>query len=682
MATAHKIGTPAGFKLQADYEPSGDQPKAIAQLVEGIEAGHSAQTLLGVTGSGKTFTMASVIQQVQRPALVLAHNKTLAAQLATEFREFFPSNAVEYFVSYYDYYQPEAYIPRSDTYIEKETDINWEIDKLRLSATRSIFERRDVIIVATVSCIYGIGSPEDYRDVSPRLEVGATYDRQRLLRRLVGLQYQRTQGNIERSRFRVRGDVLEIQPAYEDMALRFEFWDEKLERIVQLEPLTGEILQELDQVTIYPARFYVTPTEKLQGAISTIEKELDAHLAIVEAEGKLLEAARLRQRTNFDLEMLRETGTCHGIENYSRHLSGREPGQPPWVLLDYMPDDFILVVDESHATLPQVRGMLAGDRSRKESLVGYGFRLPSAFDNRPLSFEEFETHMRQAVFMSATPGPYEYEHSEQMVEQIVRPTGLVDPAIEVRKTEGQIDDLIGEIQKRVEAHERVLVTTLTKRMAEDLSEYMAEIGIKVHYLHSEIDTLERVEILTDLRRGVYDVVVGINLLREGLDLPEVSLVAILDADKEGFLRSDTSLIQTVGRAARHLHGRVLMYGDVVTQSMQRAIDETYRRRSLQIKYNQEHGITPAGIVKSLHDIRERVAENADEEAIARAAEAAPEYDIGFRRTGEMSRLEIAQLIKSNESKMRLAADSLEFEKAAALRDQISKLRQELAQSKS
>ena len=680
MATAHKIGTPAGFKLQADFQPSGDQPKAIAQLVEGIEAGHSAQTLLGVTGSGKTFTMASVIQQVQRPALVLAHNKTLAAQLATEFREFFPTNAVEYFVSYYDYYQPEAYIPRSDTYIEKETDINWEIDKLRLSATRSVFERRDVIIVATVSCIYGIGSPEDYRDVSPRLEVGASYDRQRLLRRLVGLQYQRTQGNIERSRFRVRGDVLEIQPAYEDMALRFEFWDEKLERIVQLEPLTGEILQELDQVTIYPARFYVTPTEKLQGAITTVEKELDEQLAIVEAEGKLLEAARLRQRTNFDLEMLRETGTCHGIENYSRHLSGRDPGQPPWVLLDYMPDDFILVVDESHATLPQVRGMLAGDRSRKESLVGYGFRLPSAFDNRPLSFAEFETHMRQAVFMSATPGPYEYEHSEQMVEQIVRPTGLVDPAIEVRKTEGQIDDLIGEIQKRVEAHERVLVTTLTKRMAEDLSEYMAEIGIKVHYLHSEIDTLERVEILTDLRRGVYDVVVGINLLREGLDLPEVSMVAILDADKEGFLRSDTSLIQTVGRAARHLHGKVLMYGDVVTQSMQRAIDETYRRRSLQIKYNQEHDITPSGIVKALHDIRERVAENADEEAIARAAEAAPEYDIGFRRTGEMSRLEIAQLIKSHESKMRLAADSLEFEKAAALRDQISKLRQALAES--
>ena len=681
MATAHKIGTPAGFKLQADFEPSGDQPKAIAQLVEGIEAGHSAQTLLGVTGSGKTFTMASVIQQVQRPALVLAHNKTLAAQLATEFREFFPTNAVEYFVSYYDYYQPEAYIARSDTYIEKETDINWEIDKLRLSATRSVFERRDVIIVATVSCIYGIGSPEDYRDVSPRLEVGASYDRQRLLRRLVGLQYQRTQGNIERSRFRVRGDVLEIQPAYEDMALRFEFWDEKLERIVQLEPLTGEILQELDHVTIYPARFYVTPTEKLQGAITTIEKELDEQLAIVEAEGKLLEAARLRQRTNFDLEMLRETGTCHGIENYSRHLSGRDPGQPPWVLLDYMPDDFILVVDESHATLPQVRGMLAGDRSRKESLVGYGFRLPSAFDNRPLSFEEFETHMRQAVFMSATPGPYEYEHSEQMVEQIVRPTGLVDPAIEVRKTEGQIDDLIGEIQKRVEAHERVLVTTLTKRMAEDLSEYMAEIGIKVHYLHSEIDTLERVEILTDLRRGVYDVVVGINLLREGLDLPEVSMVAILDADKEGFLRSDTSLIQTVGRAARHLHGKVLMYGDIVTQSMQRAIDETYRRRSLQIKYNQEHDITPAGIVKALHDIRERVVENADEEAIARAAEAAPEYDIGFRRTDEMSRLEIAQLIKSHESKMRLAADSLEFEKAAALRDQISKLRQQLAESK-
>ena len=674
MVTTPNSGAPAGFRLEAPYGPAGDQPKAIAQLVEGVRAGHRRQTLLGVTGSGKTFTIANVINAVQRPALVLAHNKTLAAQLTTELSEFFPHNAVEYFVSYYDYYQPEAYVARTDTFIEKETDINWEIDKLRLSATRSLFERRDVIIVASVSCIYGIGSPEDYGQVSLAIAAGQAYDRQWLLRRLVAMQYQRNDAGFQRGRFRVRGDVVEIHPAYDDFVLRCEFFDEELERIAKIEPLTGEILEDVESVTIYPARFYVTPAERLNEALKAVEDELTEYAAQLDERGKVLEAARLRQRTNFDLEMLRETGMCFGIENYSRHLSGRRPGQPPWVLLDYLPDDFLLVVDESHATLPQVRGMLAGDRSRKQSLVDYGFRMPSAFDNRPLAFDEFETYMRSSVFMSATPGPYEYEHSEQVVEQIVRPTGLVDPAIEVRPTEGQIDDLIGEINKRVQVHERVLCTTLTKRMAEDLAEYLAEIGIKVHYLHSEIDTLERVTILSELRRGVYDVVVGINLLREGLDLPEVSLVAILDADKEGFLRADTSLIQTIGRAARHLHGRVIMYADIVTASMQRAIDETYRRRSLQVQYNAEHGITPKSVVKALRDLTDRVVEA---EALPRAAETAPAYELGFRRVDAMSRAEVAAHIKQLEAKMRLAAEALEFEKAAQYRDRISELRQDL-----
>jgi len=669
---------PAGFKLAAPFRPAGDQPRAIEQLTAGLRAGHRFQTLLGVTGSGKTYTIANVIQQVQRPAMVLAHNKTLAAQLATEFREFFPHNAVEYFVSYYDYYQPEAYIPRSDTYIEKDATINEEIDKLRLSATRSVFERRDVIVVASVSCIYGIGSPEDYGDLSLRLAVGDIHPLGRLLRRLVGLQYARNDTACERGRFRVRGDVLEIHPAYDDFALRFEFFGDAVERIVQIDPLTGEIVAQLPATTIYPARFYVTPAEKVHTALQTIAAELEERLKVLETDGKVLEAARLRQRTNFDLEMLCEVGFCTGIENYSRHLSGRAPGQPPWVLLDYLPDDFLMVVDESHQTLPQVRGMLAGDRSRKESLVDYGFRLPSAFDNRPLAWDEFEQHMRQAVFMSATPGAYEYEHSEQVVEQIVRPTGLVDPGIEVRGTKGQIDDLVGEIQRRIEAHERVLVTTLTKRMAEDLAEYLAELHVKVHYLHSEIETLERVEILSDLRRGVYDVVVGINLLREGLDLPEVSLVAILDADKEGFLRSDVSLIQTTGRAARHVHGKVLMYADHVTDSMHRAIDETYRRRSLQIAFNHEHGIVPASVVKGLHDLTERVVADAGQ---LRAAEAAPAYDLGFKRVSAMSKLEISQAIKDAEVRMRLAADALEFEKAAALRDHITDLRKQLQAAK-
>ena len=681
MATLPQSGTRAGFEIDADFQPAGSQPQAIQQLVEGIDAGHRAQTLLGVTGSGKTFTIANVIQRIQRPALVLAHNKTLAAQLATELKEFFPKNAVEYFVSYYDYYQPEAYIARSDTYIEKETDINAEIEKLRYSTTRSLFERRDVIVVATVSCIYGITPPEDYGDMSLSLEVGGEYDRTRLLRVLVGLQYARTAASLEHGRFRVRGEVLEVFPPYDDFVLRLQFFGDELERVVRLEPLTGEILEELTSVTVYPARFYVTPIERLQRAIEAIGQELDKHLAQLEARGKVLEAARLRQRTNFDMEMLRETGSCTGIENYSRHLNAREPGDPPWALLDYLPEDYLLVVDESHVALPQVRGMLAGDRARKEALVEYGFRLPSAFDNRPLSFEEFEQHMKTAVFMSATPGPYEYEHSEQIVEQIVRPTGLVDPAIEVRPTEGQIDDLITEIQKRVDVHERVLVTTLTKRMSEDLAEYLAEIGMKVHYLHSEIDTLERIEILSDLRRGVYDVVVGINLLREGLDLPEVSLVAVLDADKEGFLRSETSLIQTIGRAARHLHGRVIMYADLVTRSMRRAIDETYRRRSLQVVYNEQHGITPVSIVKSLRDLNERVTQESGQDGLARAAEEEPAYELGFRRTNDLSRVELAQSIKDLERQMRLAADSLAFEKAAALRDQISEFRRELEKAK-
>jgi excinuclease ABC subunit B len=673
MASTPQVGVPAGFKLEAPYAPAGDQPEAIARLAEGICAGHRTQTLLGVTGSGKTFTVANVINEVQRPALVLVHNKTLAAQLTTELSEFFPDNAVEYFVSYYDYYQPEAYVPRTDTYIEKETDINWEIDKLRLSATRSLFERRDVIIVATVSCIYGIGSPEDYDQVSVTIDTGENYNRQRFLRRLVGMQYQRNDAGFQRGRFRVRGDVVEIHPAYDDFVLRCEFFDDELERIVKIEPLTGEIMEEVQTVTIYPARFYVTPEERLSKAISSIEAELADYGAELDAKDKVLEAARLRQRTNFDLEMLRETGMCFGIENYSRHLSNRRPGQPPWVLLDYMPEDFVLVVDESHVTLPQVGGMLGGDRSRKQSLVDYGFRMPSAFDNRPLSFREVETYMRQSIFMSATPGNYEYEHSEQVVEQIVRPTGLVDPAIEVRRTEGQIDDLVGEIQKRIDLHERVLCTTLTKRMAEDLAEYLAEIGIKGHYLHSEIDTLDRVTILSELRRGVYDVVVGINLLREGLDQPEVSLVAILDADKEGFLRSRTSLIQTIGRAARHLNGCVIMYADSVTDSMQLAIDETYRRRMRQIQYNAEHGVKPQSIVKSLRDLTDRVAE---EEGVPGVAEAETEQanELGFHRVDQMSRSEIAAHIKELEAKMRLAADSLEFEKAAQYRDRIGDLR--------
>ncbi|HEV2580834.1 MAG TPA: excinuclease ABC subunit UvrB, partial [Ktedonobacteraceae bacterium] len=571
----------AEFKVEAPFEPTGDQPEAITSLVKGLSNGYKKQTLLGVTGSGKTYTVAKIVEQVQKPTLVLAPNKTLAAQLFSEFKEFFPNNAVEYFVSYYDYYQPEAYIARTDTYVEKESMLNEEIEKLRLSTTRSLFERRDVLIVASVSCIYGLGSPDEYGEVVLTLKVGEERRRERILRHLNSIQYERNDANFIRGRYRVRGDVLEIFPAYEDVAVRIELFGDEIERMTDIDPLTGEVLGKRQRLDIYPAKHWVTTQERLNHALEAIEEELEQRLLVLEAEGKVLEAARLKQRTNFDLEMLRETGFCSGVENYSRHLAGRGAGEQPWTLMDYLPDDYLLVVDESHVALPQVRGMFAGDRSRKQVLVDYGFRLPSALDNRPLTFDEFEKHIRQALFVSATPGPYENQNSAAIVQQVIRPTGLLDPQISVRPTKGQIDDLLAEIRKRVEKKQRVLVTTLTKKMSEDLADYLQELNIKVHYLHSEIDTIERVEILRDLRLGVYDVVVGINLLREGLDLPEVSLVAILDADKEGFLRSEGSLIQTIGRAARHIDGSVIMYADNRTKSMQRAIDETNRRRELQ-----------------------------------------------------------------------------------------------------
>src|SRR5690349_19095915 len=604
------------FKVEAPFQPTGDQPDAIDQLVEGIKKNYKMQTLLGVTGSGKTYTVAKIIEQIQKPTLVLAPNKTLAAQLYSEFKEFFPNNAVEYFVSYYDYYQPEAYIPRTDTYVEKESMLNEEIEKLRLSATRSLFERRDVLIVASVSCIYGLGSPEEYGEVVLTLKIGDERRRDKILRHLTEIQYERNDVNFIRGRFRVRGDVLEIFPAYEDVAVRIEFFGDEIERMTEIDPLTGEVLGKRQRLDIYPAKHWVTTQERLNKSITAIEQELEERLKELDAEGKLLEAARLKQRTNFDIEMLRETGFCSGVENYSRHLAGRGPGEQPWTLLDYLPEDFLLVVDESHVALPQVRGMYAGDRSRKQVLVDYGFRLPSALDNRPLTFTEFEREINQALFVSATPGPYEYEHSQAVVEQVIRPTGLLDPQISVRPTKGQIDDLLAEIHKRVEKGQRVLVTTLTKKMAEDLADYMQELSIKVHYLHSEIDTIERVEILRDLRLGVYDVVVGINLLREGLDLPEVSLVAILDADKEGFLRSEGSLIQTIGRAARHLEGTVIMYADAVTDSMRRAIDETNRRRTIQMEYNRRNGITPVGIKKEVRALADRLRPGAAGTAVA------------------------------------------------------------------
>ncbi|HKW20157.1 MAG TPA: excinuclease ABC subunit UvrB, partial [Ktedonobacterales bacterium] len=651
------------------FQPTGDQPEAITALEDSLRAGNRYQTLLGVTGSGKTFTVAQMVERVQKPTLVLAPNKTLAAQLYAEFKEFFPNNAVEYFVSYYDYYQPEAYIPRTDTYVEKESQSNEEIEKLRLSATRSLFERRDVLIVASVSCIYGLGSPEEYGEVVLTLKLGETRRRDRVLRHLTDIQYERNDQNFVRGKFRVRGDVLEIYPSYEDLAIRIEFFGDEVERIVEIDPLTGEILGNRTRVDVYPAKHWVTTQERLNRAIIDIEEERAVRLKDLNGEGKLLEAARLRQRTNFDIEMLRETGICSGIENYSRHLAGRQPGEPPWTLIDYMPDDFLLVVDESHIALPQVRGMFNGDRARKQVLVDYGFRLPSALDNRPLTWNEFLDHVPQAVFVSATPGPYEYEHSAVVAQQIIRPTGILDPEITVRPTEGQIDDLLAEIRARTEKGQRVLVTTITKKMSEDLADYLQEMGIKVHYLHSEIDTIQRVDILRDLRLGVYDVVVGINLLREGLDLPEVSLVAILDADKEGFLRSEGSLIQTVGRAARHIEGAVIMYADRVTDSMHRAISETNRRRRIQTEYNEEHGITPVGIQKDVRSLSDRL----------HAAEAAGEQKGGGLAIAAMPRDEIMRIVKDLEAQMKRASRELEFEKAAQLRDQIVELRRALVE---
>jgi excinuclease ABC subunit B len=652
------------FKIVSDFGLTGDQPHAVEKLVEGLKQDYKKQTLLGVTGSGKTFTMANVIERVQRPTLVLAHNKTLAAQLCSEFRDFFPENAVEYFVSYYDYYQPEAYIPRTDTYIEKDADINDEIDKLRHASTRALFVRRDVIIVASVSCIYGLGEPSEYYSFVVSLKKGEKRSRDRIVRQLVDLQYQRNDIDFSRGRFRIRGDTLEIQPAYEDIAVRIQFWGDEIERILEVDPLTGELLAEREQIDIYPAKHFVTSYDKLMAAITDIEAELKERVSELNSQGKLLEAQRLESRTNYDLEMLRETGYCSGVENYSRHLARRPAGSPPWTLLDYFPEDFLLFIDESHMSLPQIRGMYHGDISRKQTLVDYGFRLPSALDNRPLNFDEFEGHINQVIYVSATPGPYEYQHSARVAEQVIRPTGLLDPTIEVKPTKGQVDDLLDQIKTRTMRGERCLVTTLTKRMAEQLADYLLEMGIKTHYLHSEIETLERVEILRDLRLGVYDVVVGINLLREGLDLPEVSLVAILDADKEGYLRSEGALVQTMGRAARHIDGHVIMYADIMTDSMRRAISETNRRRKIQMAYNEEHGITPQGIKRAIKGITDQ---------LKAVAETRAQYTVA---TG-IPKDEIARLIKNLEYQMKAAAKNLEFEKAALMRDQIIELRKEL-----
>jgi len=655
------------FQIVSDLKPTGDQPTAIDALVQGLEQRQRHQTLLGVTGSGKTFTMANVIERVQRPTLILAHNKTLAAQLYSEFKEYFPNNAVEYFVSYYDYYQPEAYIARTDTYIEKDAQINDEIDKLRHAATRSLLSRDDVIIVASVSCIYGLGSPSDYEEQVVKLKRGQAVRRDRVLRHLIDVQYDRNDMTLVRGTFRVRGDTVEIYPVYEEIAIRVEFFGDEIERIVELDPLTGEILVERTEIDIFPAKHFVTTDEKLKVAIKDIEVELEERLEELESRGNVLEAARLKQRTRYDIEMLQQAGYCSGVENYSMHLGRRLPGQTPWTLLDYFPSDFLLFVDESHISLPQVRGMYAGDMARKDVLIEHGFRLPSARDNRPLTFDEFQAHITRAVYVSATPGPYEMEHSEQIVEQIIRPTGLIDPPISVRPTKGQVDDLMHEINERVNRGERTLVTTLTKKMAEDLSDYMKELGIRTHYLHSEIETLERIEILRDLRLGIYDVVVGINLLREGLDLPEVTLVAILDADKEGFLRSSGSLIQTIGRAARHIDGMAIMYADNMTRSMTTAIEETYRRRERQIAHNEAHGISPRSIIKEIKDLTERV---------KMAAEESHTYDASVP-DGAIAQIppdELARLIFDLERQMKDASKMLEFEKAALLRDQIVQLR--------
>jgi excinuclease ABC subunit B len=655
------------FKIKSDYKPCGDQPAAIDKLVEGINAGFRGQTLLGVTGSGKTFTMANVIERVQKPTLVIAHNKTLAAQLCSEFKEFFPDNCVEYFVSYYDYYQPEAYIPSTDTYIEKDSSINDEIDKLRHSATAALFERRDVIIVASVSCIYGLGDPEDYTDLMLSLRPGMERDRDEVIRKLVEIQYDRNDIDFRRGRFRVRGDVLEIFPvSSSEEILRVEFFGDEIERITQVDSLTGEIMGIRNHAAIFPASHYATTKEKMDRAIKSIEKELEERLKELKSEEKLLEAQRLEQRTMYDIEMMQEVGFCQGIENYSRHISGRKPGSPPFTLIDYFPKDFLMIIDESHVTVPQIGAMYNGDRSRKQALVEYGFRLPSAFDNRPLKFEEFEKRINQIIFVSATPAKYESENSKQIVEQIIRPTGLIDPEVIVKPVKGQIDDLIGEISERIEKNQRVLVTTLTKKMAEDLTDYLKEMNFKVKYLHSDIDTIERMEIIRELRLGVFDVLVGINLLREGLDLPEVSLVAILDADKEGFLRSETSLIQTIGRAARNVEGKVVMYADVVTRSMQKAINETNRRRKIQMEYNKAHGITPKSIVKGIRDVIEPV----------KAAEDDVSYKVD-KDSKTMSKEEIKELIDKITSDMKQAAADLQFERAAELRDMLVELEEKI-----
>ena len=654
------------FELVSEYKPTGDQPEAIKELVEGFKEGNQCQTLLGVTGSGKTFTMANVIQQLNKPTLIIAHNKTLAAQLYGEFKEFFPNNAVEYFVSYYDYYQPEAYVPSTDTYIAKDSAINEEIDRLRLSATAALSERKDVIIVSSVSCIYGIGSPKDYQNMMISLRPGMEKDRDEVLRSLIDMQYDRNDMDFHRGTFRVRGDVVEISPAYEsDVAIRVEFFGDEIDRITEVDVLTGEIRRELNHIALYPASHYVVPMERILEASKAIEKEMEEQVAYFKSEDKLLEAQRISERTNFDLEMMKETGFCSGIENYSRHLAGLKPGEPPYTLMDYFGDDYLIMIDESHITVPQVRGMYFGDQSRKSTLVDYGFRLPSAKDNRPLNFEEFEERIDQVLFVSATPGQYEKDHELLRAEQIIRPTGLLDPYVEVRPVEGQIDDLVGEVNKEVEKHNKILVTTLTKRMAEELTDYMKDLGIRVKYLHSDIDTLERSEIIRDMRLDVFDVLVGINLLREGLDIPEISLVAILDADKEGFLRSETSLIQTIGRAARNAEGHVIMYADVITDSMRRAIDETLRRRELQETYNKEHGITPKTIKKAVRDL------------ISISKEVAKTQKKLEKDMESMSREELEELIGKVQKQMKAAAADLNFEMAAELRDQMIELKKNL-----
>ena len=658
------------FKLKAPYEPTGDQPQAIAELVKGFKEGNQCQTLLGVTGSGKTFTMANVIQQLQKPTLVIAHNKTLAAQLYGEFKEMFPDNAVEYFVSYYDYYQPEAYVPSSDTYIAKDSSVNEEIDKLRLSATAALIERRDVIVIASVSCIYGLGEPENFEQMMVSLRPGMEKDRDEVLRQLIDIQYDRNDMDFKRGTFRVRGDTVEVVPADRgDMAIRVEFFGDEIDRISEIDMLTGEIKNTLNHIAIFPASHYVVPKERMEKAIKNIEIELEEQVKYFKEEGKLLEAQRIAERTNFDIEMMRETGFCSGIENYSRHLAGLAPGQPPNTLMDYFPDDFIIMIDESHKTVPQIGGMYHGDQSRKRTLVEYGFRLPSALDNRPLSFEEFENKIDQVMFVSATPGKYEEEHELLRAEQVIRPTGLLDPEVEVRPVEGQIDDLIGEVNKEIANKHKILITTLTKRMAEDLTDYMRELGIRVRYLHSDIDTLERTEIVRDMRLDVFDVLVGINLLREGLDIPEITLVAILDADKEGFLRSETSLIQTIGRAARNAEGHVIMYADTITDSMRAALDETQRRREVQMAYNEEHGITPKTIQKAVRDLI----------SVSRKVAAS---ELQMEKDPEsMSEKELEKLIKELEKQMKKAAADLNFEAAAELRDKLIELKKTLQEIK-